>query len=131
MNITYLMPILICASSVNRGLFSPRKIVFCGLLTISELYPIHISLYLLLQAGLRCLSYIGICRHKEVERFHFIFNCSTYNFDVKDSFKLMRLPGWYCKIDNVFYVILICYHLTIFFGEEKFNRLPFKNELVD
>ena len=52
------MPIMICASSVNRGLFSPWKIVFCGLLTISELYLVHISLYLLLQAGMRCLSYI-------------------------------------------------------------------------
>jgi len=50
-----------------------------------------------------CLSYICICRHKEVKRIYFIFNCLTYNFDVKDSFKLTRLPGWYCKMDNVFY----------------------------
>ena len=56
-------------------------------------------------AGWSALSKLHICRHKEVKRFHFIFNCSTYNFDVKDSFKLTRLPGWYCKMDNIFYVI--------------------------
>ena len=86
-------------------------------------------------AGWSALSKLHICRHKEVKRFHFIFNCSTYNFDVKDSFILMRLPGWYCKMDNIFMLFRkilrkTCYHLTIFFGEGKF-WLPFKNEVAD
>ena len=32
---------------------------------------------------------------------------------------------------SIIFVFLIRFHLTIFFGEEKFSALPFKNKVVD
>ena len=125
MSITY---IIICASSGNRGLFSTRNIVFCDLLTISELYLVHISLYLLLQAGLRCLSYIyaDIKKSKDFILFsivrHIILtlkilsNWRDYLDDIAKWTTCFMLFQTILRktLCNIIFVILICYHLTIF-----------------